>query len=143
MILRLMSGKLSKSEEKIDKKRIRWETTPVTREVLVFGIQPFLHGTQKKEQESKTKPVIVPKNKDKQMPEMGNFVQSQCVEFLSARLDSIVQVESVLPPFTAKENMKHWHRVLREIKAQEGFAIIGMVLPHPGKTTNIYLFQPP
>ena len=131
-ILRVISGKLTEKEESGNQHRIPWQSTPVTREVLAFGIRPFLHTTcQKKEVE--TKVVNAPLNKAHRRPEMGNFVQPQCVEFLSARRDHIVQVESVLPAFSAKENTSPWEKVLREIKVQEGFAIIGLALPPPGK----------
>ena len=129
--MRMMSGKLTKIEEKGEEKtKMRLQSTPVTREVLAFGIGPFLHSGQEKEE---TKAISAPLNKNKQMPEMGNFVQAQCVEFLSEKKTGIIQVNSVLPAFTAGENTSHWRCVVREIKAQEGFAIIGLKLPTPGK----------
>ena len=135
MILRVMTDKLTKKETRGE--RQPWQTTSVTREVLAFGIQPFLHKHQR-EEGLKAKPTIVaPLNKEKKRPEIGDFARMECVEFLSARKNSLIHVDEVMPAFTALENRSHWHKVIREIKVQEGFAIIGLAVPPPEKR-NIF-----
>ena len=137
MILRIMSGNLTKRELSVTEglKKMRWQSTPVTREVLAFGIRPFLHTPS----DNEAKSIVAPLNKPHHMPEMGNFVRQECVEFLSAKRDDILQVESVLPAFNANDNKMHLLKVLREIKCQEGFAIIGLVVPPPGKQIDVIL----
>ena len=134
-----MSGSLTEKQLKeVDSpnkqtNKIRWQTTPVTREVLAFGIRPFLHtADQQGDQKVEAKSIVAPTHKQKSMPLMGNFVRQECVEYLSAKRDMFVEVESVLPAFSTTDNRSHWQRVIREIKANQGFAIVGLEVPEIG-----------